>query len=151
MKKLFFVMALAISSLWCLGQDATQRVLFKPVVSDTLALTDQVRGILADKMVLVCTQNGVEVGESRYVITPDVRVKDKRITSSIPPKCIVELEVMLRVVDTLVHEKISETDITLTSIESNEAKAIHKAISRMNVRSSQIRKFITVTRKKLEQ
>ena len=85
------------------------------------------------------------------MITPDVRVKDKRITSSIPPKCIVELEVKLRVVDTLVCEKISETDITLTSIESNEAKAIHKAISRMNVRSSQIRKFITVTRKKLEQ
>ncbi|MBQ2243682.1 MAG: hypothetical protein II318_05660 [Bacteroidales bacterium] len=151
MKKLFFVVALAISSLLCFGQDTTRRVIFKPVVSDTLALTDQVRGILADKMVLVCTQNGVEVGESRYVITPDVKVLEKRMTSSIPPKCIVELEVKLRVVDTLVHEKISETDITLTSIESNEAKAINKAISRMNVRSSQIRKFITVTRKKLEQ
>lgn len=151
MKKLFFVVAFALSSILCFGQDINGRVIFKPVVSDTLSLTDQVRKILADKMTLMCTQNGVEAGESRYVITPDVKVLEKRMTSSIPPKCVVELEVSVQVVDTLVREKISETDITLTSIESNEAKAIHKAISRMNVRSSQIRKFITVTRKKLEQ
>lgn len=134
-----------------LGQDAASAVVLKPEVSDTIELSDELKGILQKKMVQMCTQNGVEVGDSKYVIYPEIRVKGADMTASIPPKCVLELAVIVNVVDSETGERISQTDFILKSIESNQEKAMYKAISKMNVRTSKIRKFMVVTKDKIEE
>ena len=133
------------------GQDAASAVLLKPEVPDTIELSDELKGILQEKMVQMCTQNGVEAGDSKYVIYPEIRVKGADMTASIPPKCVLELAVIVNVVDSETGERISQTDFILKSIESNQEKAMYKAISKMNVRTSKIRKFMVVTKDKIEE
>lgn len=133
------------------GQDAASAVLLKPEVPDTIELSDELKGILQEKMVQMCTQNGVEAGDSKYVIYPEIRVKGADMTASIPPKCVLELAVIVNVVDSETGERISQTDFILKSIESNQEKAMYKAISKMSVRTSKIRKFMVVTKDKIEE
>lgn len=133
------------------GQDAASAVVLKPEVPDTIELSDELKGILQEKMVQMCTQNGLEAGDSKYVIYPEIRVKGADMTASIPPKCVLELAVIVNVVDSETGERISQTDFILKSIESNQEKAMYKAISKMNVRTSKIRKFMVVTKDKIEE
>ena len=133
------------------GQDAASAVVLKPEVPDTIELSDELKGILQEKMVQMCTQNGVEAGDSKYVIYPEIRVKGADMTASIPPKCVLELAVIVNVVDSETGERISQTDFILKSIESNQEKAMYKAISKMSVRTSKIRKFMVVTKDKIEE
>ena len=133
------------------GQDAVSAVVLKPEVPDTIELSDELRGILQKKMVQMCTQNGVEAGESKYVIYPEIRVKGAEMTATIPPKCVLELAVIVKVVDSQTDERISQTDFVLKAIESDQDKALYKAISRMNVKTSKIRKFMVVTKDKIEE
>lgn len=133
------------------GQDAVSAVVLKPEVPDTIELSDELKGILQKKMVQMCTQNGVEAGESKYVIYPEIRVKGAEMTATIPPKCVLELAVIVKVVDSQTDERISQTDFVLKAIESDQDKALYKAISRMNVKTSKIRKFMVVTKDKIEE
>lgn len=133
------------------GQDAASAVVLKPEVPDTIELSDELKGILQEKMVQMCTQNGVEAGDSKYVIYPEIRVKGADMTASIPPKCVLELAVIVNVVDSQTDERISQTDFVLKAIESDQDKALYKAISRMNVKTSKIRKFMVVTKDKIEE
>lgn len=132
------------------GQETSSAVVLKPQVPDSIELSDELKGILQKKMVQMCTQNGVEAGESKYVIYPEIRVKGAEMTATIPPKCVLELAVIVKVVDSQTDERISQTDFILKSIESNQEKAMYKAISKMNVRTSKIRKFMVVTKDKIE-
>ena len=133
------------------GQETSFAVVLKPHVPDSIELSDELKGILQKKMVQMCTQNGVEAGESKYVIYPEIRVKGAEMTATIPPKCVLELAVIVKVVDSQTDERISQTDFVLKAIESDQDKALYKAISRMNVKTSKIRKFMVVTKDKIEE
>lgn len=132
------------------AQDTVDRVVLAPEVRDSIGLSDELAGILDGKMVQMCTLNGVDAGPSRFVITSEIKTADKSMTATIPPKCIVEIAMYVTVTDTLTADVISKTKWSVKAVESNEDKAVYKAISRMNVKSSQIRKFITVTKNKIE-
>ena len=152
MKRFLVILSLTfVGFISLFGQDAASAVVLKPEVSDTIELSDELRGILQKKMEQMCTQNGVEAGDSKYVIYPEIRVKGADMTASIPPKCVLELAVIVNVVDSETGERISQTDFILKSIESNQEKAMYKAISKMNVRTSKIRKFMVVTKDKIEE
>ena len=152
MKRFLMILSLTfVGFISLFGQDAASAVLLKPEVPDTIELSDELKGILQEKMVQMCTQNGVEAGDSKYVIYPEIRVKGADMTASIPPKCVLELAVIVNVVDSETGERISQTDFILKSIESNQEKAMYKAISKMNVRTSKIRKFMVVTKDKIEE
>lgn len=150
MKKLFVLLAMLLGSICSSAQDTASVVILTPEVRDSIGLSEELGEILDEKMVQMCTLNCVEAGESRFVLTSEVRIADKSMTATIPPKCMVEIAVYLEVTDKQTAEVISRTKCTLKAIESNEDKAIYKAISRVNVKSSQIRKFITVTKNKIE-
>lgn len=152
MKRFLMILSLTfVGFISLFGQDAASAVLLKPEVPDTIELSDELKGILQEKMVQMCTQNGVEAGDSKYVIYPEIRVKGADMTASIPPKCVLELAVIVNVVDSETGERISQTDFILKSIESNQEKAMYKAISKMSVRTSKIRKFMVVTKDKIEE
>lgn len=152
MKRFLMILSLAIIAFVSLsGQETSSAVVLKPHVPDSIELSDELRGILQKKMVQMCTQNGVEAGESRYVIYPEIRVKGAEMTATIPPKCMLELAVIVKVVDSQTDERISQTDFVLKAIESDQDKALYKAISRMNVKTSKIRKFMVVTKDKIEE
>lgn len=152
MKRFLMILSLTfVGFISLFGQDAASAVVLKPEVPDTIELSDELKGILQKKMVQMCTQNGVEAGDSKYVIYPEIRVKGADMTASIPPKCVLELAVIVNVVDSETGERISQTDFILKSIESNQEKAMYKAISKMNVRTSKIRKFMVVTKDKIEE
>lgn len=146
-----YVFLIIVFSSALFGQDSSGRIIMKPVVSDTIAIPDNLRPVLLRKMSQMCTQNGVDTGESKFIIYPEIEVTDSDMTASIPPKCILRMNIAVTVLNTETGEIVSQTDIALKSIESNEGKALHKAISRMNVRSIQLRKFITVTKNKIEE
>lgn len=133
------------------GQETSSAVVLKPHVPDSIELSDELKGILQNKMVQMCTQNGVEAGDSKYVIYPEIRVKGAEMTATIPPKCVLELSVIVKVADSLTEGGISQTDFVLKAIESDQDKALYKAISRMNVKTSKIRKFMVVTKDKIEE
>ena len=152
MKRFLMILSLAfVGFISLFGQDAASAVVLKPEVSDTIELSDELRGILQKKMEQMCIQNGVEAGESKYVIYPEIRVKGAEMTATIPPKCVLELAVIVKVVDSQTDERISQTDFVLKAIESDQDKALYKAISRMNVKTSKIRKFMVVTKDKIEE
>lgn len=148
------LLILVVSAIFCsatlLAQGESSQVVLKPVVSDSIALSAELREILLNKMTLMCTQNGVEAGESRYVIAPLVELTEVEMTASIPPKCIVELTMTITIVDEECGQQVSQTDYKIKSIESNKDKAVYKAISRMNVKTSKIRKFMLVSKEKIE-
>ena len=152
MKRFLMILSLTfVGFISLFGQDAASAVVLKPEVPDTIELSDELKGILQEKMVQMCTQNGVEAGDSKYVIYPEIRVKGADMTASIPPKCVLELAVIVNVVDSQTDERISQTDFVLKAIESDQDKALYKAISRMNVKTSKIRKFMVVTKDKIEE
>jgi hypothetical protein len=152
MKRFLMILSLALIAFVSLsGQETLSAVVLKPQVPDSIELSDELKGILQKKMVQMCTQNGVEAGESRYVIYPEIRVKGAEMTATIPPKCVLELAVIVKVVDSQTDERISQTDFILKAIESDQDKALYKAISRMNVKTSKIRKFMVVTKDKIEE
>lgn len=152
MKRFLMILSLALIAFVSLsGQETSSAVVLKPHVPDSIELSDELRGILQKKMVQMCTQNGVEAGESRYVIYPEIRVKGAEMTATIPPKCVLELAVIVKVADSQTDERISQTDFVLKAIESDQDKALYKAISRMNVKTSKIRKFMVVTKDKIEE
>ncbi|MBR5610056.1 MAG: hypothetical protein IKW65_00835 [Bacteroidales bacterium] len=152
MKRFLMILSLALIAFVSLsGQETSFAVVLKPHVPDSIELSDELKGILQKKMVQMCTQNGVEAGESKYVIYPEIRVKGAEMTATIPPKCVLELAVIVKVVDSQTDERISQTDFVLKAIESDQDKALYKAISRMNVKTSKIRKFMVVTKDKIEE
>lgn len=152
MKRFLMILSLALIAFVSLsGQETSSAVVLKPQVPDSIELSDELKGILQKKMVQMCTQNGVEAGESKYVIYPEIRVKGAEMTATIPPKCVLELAVIVKVVDSQTDERISQTDFVLKAIESDQDKALYKAISRMNVKTSKIRKFMVVTKDKIEE
>lgn len=152
MRRFLMILSLALIAFVSLsGQETSSAVVLKPHVPDSIELSDELKGILQKKMVQMCTQNGVEAGESRYVIYPEIRVKGADMTATIPPKCVLELAVIVKVVDSQTDERISQTDFVLKAIESDQDKALYKAISRMNVKTSKIRKFMVVTKDKIEE
>lgn len=152
MKRFLMILSLALIAFVSLsGQETSSAVVLKPHVPDSIELSDELRGILQKKMEQMCTQNGVEAGESKYVIYPEIRVKGAEMTATIPPKCVLELAVIVKVADSLTEEGISQTDFILKAIESDQDKALYKAISRMNVKTSRIRKFMVVTKDKIEE
>ena len=152
MKRFLMILSLALIAFVSLsGQETSSAVVLKPQVPDSIELSDELRGILQKKMEQMCTQNGVEAGESKYVIYPEIRVKGAEMTATIPPKCVLELAVIVKVADSLTEEGISQTDFVLKAIESDQDKALYKAISRMNVKTSRIRKFMVVTKDKIEE
>ena len=152
MKRFLMILSLALIAFVSLsGQETSSAVVLKPHVPDSIELSDELRGILQKKMVQMCTQNGVEAGESRDVIYPEIRVKGAEMTATIPPKCVLELAVIVKVADSQTDERISQTDFVLKAIESDQDKALYKAISRMNVKTSKIRKFMVVTKDKIEE
>lgn len=152
MKRFLMILSMALIAFVSLsGQETSSAVVLKPQVPDSIELSDELKGILQKKMEQMCTQNGVEAGESKYVIYPEIRVKGAEMTATIPPKCVLELAMIVKVVDSQTDERISQTDFVLKAIESDQDKALYKAISRMNVKTSKIRKFMVVTKDKIEE
>ena len=120
-----------------------------PLLASQLELSVEAKRVLQQKLSQMVTQNGFGSNSGMFVLTANAVTTDKRVTASVPAKYIVEMEVSIYVVNALEQLIVDEMSFTVKGIESSENRAVVRAFTQINTRSSSVRRFMNGCREKI--
>ena len=106
--------------------------------------------VLYNRVNQAVTLNGLgsSTNESRFLIVTSVTILSKNVTTSIPPQFMAEVEVSFYFVDNIQKVILSQEMITKKGMDSNDDKAVAKAIKSIQARDPKLKKLITVGKKR---
>jgi len=127
------------------------RIVLNTYVSDQEALPAAAKKMLSNILSKITTQNGVggSVLKPRFIITPNITVLNKEITSTAPSMTILELEVTLYIGDGIDGTKFASKSFEVKGIGINETKAYIAAFKQFKPRNSGVKHFIEEGKKKI--
>lgn len=120
-----------------------------PLVSDELPVADGVKNILETKARQMLTMNGLASYSERFVLTPNITILTKDVTSTAPPMFSITMEISFYVIDVVDQTIISEIVFPGKGIDKLEHKALIQAINRINSRSEKVSAFIEETKNRI--
>ena len=116
------------------------------MVSDVLELHTTTKNALQQKLTQMALQNGMAARNGDFVLTSSISVVENETTASVPPMHAVKLDVMFYVVNLIDNLVMAESTVTVKGVDSNENKAILRAVNQINPRSEQSKAFIEEAR-----
>ena len=131
------------------AQNESRRITLTPMVSDVLDLPLIARNALQQKLTQMVLQNGMANQDGDFVLTASLSVLEKEVTPTAPPQYAVKIEVMTYVVNLLDDIVVAENTFTIKGVDSNENKALLRAINQINSRSDASKSFIATARENI--
>ena len=128
------------------AQSAAKSIPLTPMVSDVLELHATTKNALQQKLTQMALQNGMAARNGDFILTSSISVVENETTASIPPMYAVKIDVMFYVVNLIDNLVMAESTVTVKGVDSNENKAILRAINQINPRSEQSKAFIEEAR-----
>lgn len=119
------------------------------MVSDVLELPTVAKNALQQKLTQMALHNGMANQDGDFVLTASLSVLEKEVTPTAPPQYAVKIEVMTYVVNLLDDIVVAENSFTIKGVDSNENKALLRAINQINSRSEASRSFIATARENI--
>lgn len=138
---LLFFVSLSVGA-----QSAAKKIPLTPMVSDVLELHTTTKNALQQKLTQMALQNGMAARNGDFVLTSSISVVENETTASVPPMHAVKLDVMFYVVNLIDNLVMAESTVTVKGVDSNENKAILRAVNQINPRSEQSKAFIEEAR-----
>lgn len=108
------------------------------------SLPDIAKNLLSDKLNQIVTQNGMG-GSSlnpRFIITSNISVLEKNLTSGSPSFTVLTLSVSFYIGDGIEGTKFSSTNLTMKGVGETETKAYISAIRNVNISSPEFKSFV---------
>ncbi|MDR0687451.1 MAG: hypothetical protein LBF55_02045 [Prevotellaceae bacterium] len=118
------------------GDNGKKRLALSVWVSDNInELTPEAQNNLQNKLTQIASKQGIAAtpGQSRFVLTANVVVQEKYITSTAPPKHACKLDVTLYVGDGFEGKVFASYTSSVAGIGDNEAKAYMSALKNIKV------------------
>lgn len=128
------------------AQNTESKIPLTPMVSDALELPTTAKNSLQQKLTQMVLQNGMGNQKGDFVLTTNLSVVEREITPTAPPQVAVKLEVITYVVNLLEDVVVAENTFTVRGVDSNENKALLRAINQINVRSQATKDFINTAK-----
>ena len=155
--KIFLVVALACATM-SFGQsesakmDDEARIALTPFLPYNMeGMPASSRKYLESKLRQIVTKNGIsaDVYFPRFVITTNIDVLSKDLTSTAPVMTALNLNVVLYIGDGQDGTLFASTAIEVKGVGNNENRAYMSALKRINVNNPQIKKFIEEGKQKI--
>jgi CRISPR/Cas system CMR-associated protein Cmr5 small subunit len=107
-------------------------------------MPEAARSSLANKLSQIVTQNGLggAANNERFIITANVNIISKEITSTAPPMHVYLLDITLYIGDGIEGTKFASISTTAKGIGENETKAYISALKNLKVTDSKYQTFI---------
>jgi hypothetical protein len=157
LKNLLFLFALLISNIAntqskVSQSNAANSIALVSVVSDEIeGLNESSRKFLENKLNRIVSNNGI-VGSSlnqRFIITSNVIVISKELTTTAPPMQAYNLEVSFFIGDGTDGKLFSSSSMTYKGVGQSETKAYRAALKSINTSDARFEKFINEGRNKI--
>lgn len=162
MKKTIKIISLAIlvtlSSITIFAQnkegkaDDLGRIVINAYVGEQIeGMPASARRMLANKLAQVTTKNGLG-GSSlnpRFIITPNITVLSKDITSTAPPMTAMTMDVTVYVGDGIEGTLFSSASVTVKGVGTNETKAYIAALKRISPNNPDIKACLEEGKRKI--
>lgn len=158
MKKLLLLFIGAMPFIGALAQnsvgksDDLGRITLASYVPDQIdKMPISAKGILANKLSQIVTNGGMggNANNERFIITANIGVTDKNITSTAPTMVALSLDVTLYIGDGLEGTSFASTNISAKGVGENETKAYIAAIKSININNSAIKTFLETGKSKI--
>lgn len=158
MKNIAIIGSLLLSSFVLFGQnkqgksDDAGRIALAAVVSDQIeGITPSTQSYLLSKLNRIVSKNGMGSSsyKSRFIITPNIVVLSKDVTTTAPPMQAYTLEVTLYIGDGIEGKLFSSTSSTLKGVGSSETKAYRAALKNIKTSDPSYQKFIDQAKEKI--
>jgi hypothetical protein len=136
------------------NSDGKKNLALSVWVSDNIeGLTPEARNNLQNKLTQIASKQGIAAspGYSRFVLTANVVVQDKHITSSAPPKQVYKLDVTFYIGDGFEGKVFATHSTSVTGIGDNETKAYLNALKNIKVTDPAYKKFMDLGASKIAQ
>jgi hypothetical protein len=128
------------------SQEAKEKLALMIYISDKSdEMSDAVKKSLHNKLAQIISKNGIYADDpthSRFVLTANVVVQDKHITSTAPPQHAYKLDVSLYVVDGLEGKSFASYTSSVSGIGTNETRAYMNALKNINVNNPEYQQFL---------
>lgn len=107
-------------------------------------MPEAARSMLSNKLSQVISQNGLGSSgiNSRFIITANINVLTKDITTTAPPMIAMTSEITLYIGDGFDGKKFASTSVTVKGVGTNEAKAYIEAIKGIKPADPAIQGFV---------
>jgi len=132
--------------------DDLGRIVLNTYVSDQVeGLPSSAKRMLENKLSQIAAKNGMGGSRlvQRFIITPNVTVLTKDLTTTAPPMTALTLEFTLYIGDGIEGTKFASTSIELKGVGKNETKAYIAAIKRINPANPTIQNFVSQGKNKI--
>lgn len=145
-RRITVVLILVLFSFTIFGQSKTT---ITPQLGKCEGLPNEAKEALMAKLTAMSVESGYEVGESDYIISADVIFIERIATATAPIQYVVKLSlpISIKKMDGTI---ISTITFNLQGLESSEGKAIYKAITSLKTKTSRVRKFMLLSKEKIE-
>jgi hypothetical protein len=134
------------------NSDGKKNLALSVWVSDNInGLTPEAKNNLQNKLTQVASKQGIAAspGYSRFVLTANVVVQEKYITSTAPPKQAYKLDVTLYVGDGFEGKVFATHTTSVTGIGDNETKAYLNALKNIKVADPAYKKLMDLGASKI--
>lgn len=128
------------------AQNTGSKILLTPMVSAALELPTSAKNSLQQKLTQMVLQNGMGNQDGDFVLTANLSILEKETTPTAPPQFAVKLEVLTYVVNQLEDVVVAENTFIVRGVDSNENKALLRAINQINVQSQAAKDFISTAK-----
>jgi hypothetical protein len=125
--------------------DDLGRIVLNSFVSDQVEnLPSSAKNLLKNKMSQIATKNGVGGSKlnPQFIITPNISVLSKDITTSAPPMIALTLDVTIYIGDGIEGTKFASTSVQVKGVGTNENKAYISALKRIKSSNEDIQAFV---------
>ena len=128
---------------------SAEMVMIAPLVGSEIQLPEQGQKILTQKLTQIVTQNGFGATQNGgVVLTANVVVMNSQATATAPVRVVVDAELSLVLINISEKVVLDEMAIPLRGVDNNMDRALVRAISALNPRSTDVRRFMTGCRTK---
>lgn len=128
------------------AQNAEPKIPLTPMVPNALELPTTAKNSLQQKLTQMVLQNGMGNQDGDFVLTANLSILEKETTPTAPPQFAVKLEVLTYVVNQLEDVVVAENTFVVRGVDSNENKALLRAINQINVQSQAAKDFISTAK-----
>lgn len=128
------------------AQNSEPKIPLTPKISDALELPTTAKNSLQQKLTQMVLQNGMGNQDGDFVLTANLSILEKETTPTAPPQFAVKLEVLTYVVNQLEDVVVAENTFIVRGVDSNENKALLRAINQINVQSQAAKDFINTAK-----
>lgn len=121
------------------------------LVPDEAGLSTSEMKLIESKLIQMATANGVGGlgGSPRFVLAPVVTVLSKDVTSTAPPKHLLNYDITFYVADILSGTVFATENMQIKGVGESDARAFISAFKSLNVKDARFQKFIKTAQDKI--